>query len=55
MNFLKNFKITFMTMILILFCGCNTVKWKHPKHYEWKAKERIDGGWDKQNKAKDFC
>ena len=54
MNLFKNLK-KFATAILVLSCGCNTVKWKHPKHYEWKAEERIDGGWQKENKVKDFC
>jgi hypothetical protein len=55
MNLFKNLKIKFATAILILSCGCNTVKWKHPKHYEWEAEERIDGGWETQSKVKDLC
>jgi hypothetical protein len=56
MNLFKNLKIAiedywiWVFVIVILSCGCNTWKWKHipptPMHYEWKAEEQDDGGWE---------
>jgi len=54
MNLFKNLKIKLAASILVLSCGCNTVKWEQPKHYEWKSEEQIDGGWE-YDKAKDYA
>ena len=56
MNLFKNLKIVieeywiWIFVILILSSGCTTWEWRHipptPMHYEWKAEEQDDGGWE---------
>jgi hypothetical protein len=52
MNLFKNLKMNRLDFVLILILvvlllssGCTTTKWYHPKHYEWEADERLEGGW----------